>query len=141
MLRIRGVGDGALSTLMQRLRARARRLTDNLAVLALALRHPDTPWYARACGALTMLYALSPIDLIPDFIPVLGLLDDLILLPAGIALTVRMIPAEVWEACAARVAAEALGRPPRDARGAILVVLSWVLVLAVAVWLVHGRWP
>ncbi len=90
------------------LKDRARRLKTNLPALALALRHKRTPWAAKALAALTVAYALSPVDLIPDFIPVLGYLDDLLLLPALIALTVRLIPAAVLEECRVK-AAEAQG--------------------------------
>lgn len=71
---------------------KARELRSRCAVLALALRHSRTPWYAKAVGGLTLLYALSPIDLIPDFIPVLGHLDDLVLVPLGIWATIKLIP-------------------------------------------------
>ena len=70
--------------------------------LYLACRHPDTPWYAKLCALLVVGYALSPIDLIPDFIPVLGYLDDLLLLPLGIALVLRMIPEPVLNECRAQ---------------------------------------
>jgi uncharacterized membrane protein YkvA (DUF1232 family) len=74
------------------------------AALMLAMKHPRTPWRAKASGALTLLYLLSPIDLIPDFIPVLGQLDDLIIVPFGIWLTVKLIPDGVWSECMAQAA-------------------------------------
>lgn len=73
-----------------------------MAVLSLAMKHPDTPWPAKVVAALVVAYALSPLDLIPDFVPVLGYLDDLILLPLGIALAIRLIPAAVLEECRRR---------------------------------------
>jgi uncharacterized membrane protein YkvA (DUF1232 family) len=76
-------------------KARARELKNEIHALLIAYRDPRTPWPARLWLALVVGYALSPIDLIPDFIPVLGYLDDLLLLPLGIALAVRLIPAEV----------------------------------------------
>ena len=80
-----------------KLRDRAKQLTGNLPVLRAALRDPETPPIAKLCASITVAYALSPIDLNPDFIPLLGYLDDVILLPALIALTIRLIPRPVWE--------------------------------------------
>lgn len=110
------------------LRAWARRIKRDAMTLWFARRHPDTPWYARALGAFVLAYALSPIDLIPDFIPVLGLLDDAVLLPALIWLTVRLIPDHVL--AAARQQAEdwlaAEADRPRSWTGAALIVLLWL---------------
>lgn len=78
-------------------KARAKALKVEIHALMIAYRDPRTPWAAKACALLVVAYALSPIDLIPDFIPVLGYLDDLILLPFGIALAIRLIPPEVMD--------------------------------------------
>jgi uncharacterized membrane protein YkvA (DUF1232 family) len=83
-------------------RARVRELKIQVHALLLAYRDPRTPWYAKALAALVVAYALSPIDLLPDIIPVLGQLDDLLLVPLGIALAVRLIPREVLADCRAR---------------------------------------
>ena len=88
----------------------ARQLKLEVQALALAYRHPDTPRFARVLTGLVVAYALSPIDLIPDFIPVIGYLDDLILLPLGIMLAIRMIPPEVMDACRAQAAASNQGK-------------------------------
>ena len=80
----------------------ARRLKREVRALYLAYRDPRTPWYGRMLAALVVAYALSPIDLIPDPIPVLGYLDDLILIPLGVALALRMIPREVMAECRAQ---------------------------------------
>ena len=101
-----------------------RRLKRDAHAAWIAARHPRTPWYARAFGLLVTAYALSPIDLIPDFIPVLGLLDDLVLVPAGIWLFVKMLPPGLFEECRARAAEAA--RRPRSGWGALLVVLIWI---------------
>ena len=77
------------------LRSKANQLRTEIFALYLSIRDPRTPWYAKALATLVVAYALSPIDLIPDFIPVLGHLDDVILLPLGIWLTARLIPPEV----------------------------------------------
>ena len=83
-------------------RAWARRIKRDAITLWFARAHPATPWYAKALGAFVVAYALSPIDLIPDFIPVLGYLDDVIVLPALIWLTVRLLPPDVLAECRAQ---------------------------------------
>ena len=123
---------------MPTLKERAQALKRQCVVLMLAMKHPGTPWYARMCGAVTLLYALSPIDLIPDFIPVFGLLDDLILVPIGIWFTIRLVPAPVWEECAAEAQRRELGKPAKDWRGAILIGLIWI-ALGVLGWWVWVR--
>jgi uncharacterized membrane protein YkvA (DUF1232 family) len=108
-------------------RARVAALRDETFALYLASRDPRTPWYAKLLVAAIVAYALSPIDLIPDFIPVLGQLDDLILLPLGIALAIRLVPATVIEegrAEAARRFAEA--GPRAGAAGVVLVAVVWL---------------
>lgn len=111
------------------------RLATRLLALWKLLRHPQTPWAVKAVAALVVAYAVSPIDLIPDFIPVLGQLDDLILVPLGVALAVRLAPPALWQACLREAEAEA-GRVPRLLWGAVLVVGVWLLVFgAFVVWL------
>ena len=103
----------------------ARRLRVDVHAAWLAARDPRTPWYARGFGLLITAYALSPLDLIPDFIPVLGLLDDAVLIPLGIWLFVKMLPEGVFEQHRA-AAAEAAERPG-SAWGAAIVVMVWIL--------------
>ena len=91
----------------------------------LSARDPRTPWYARAFGLLVTAYALSPIDLIPDFIPILGLLDDAVLIPLGLWLFMKMLPEGVFAEHRA-AAAEAAERPG-SAWGAAIVVALWIL--------------
>jgi len=110
---------------------RVRELEKGSRALYLAARDPRVPWYAKAIVVLVVAYAVSPIDLIPDFIPVLGYLDDLLLVPLGMALAVRLIPAEVWQDCVARVQAQRAGRGPRRWTAAVIVVSSWLVVLGV----------
>jgi uncharacterized membrane protein YkvA (DUF1232 family) len=119
------------------LRQRAELVTRKCVVLAAALRHARTPWYAKVTGTLTLLYALSPIDLIPDFIPVLGALDDIVIVPLGIWLTTKWIPAHVWQECEARVAQEK-STLKRDWRGALLVVAVWLALLALGILVVRA---
>ncbi|MGI8477791.1 MAG: DUF1232 domain-containing protein [Thermomicrobiales bacterium] len=123
--------------MMERWKAEARKLKTEIRALALASRDPRTPWHARAVVVLVVAYALSPIDLIPDFIPVLGLLDDLILLPLGIALALRLIPPEVMRDSRERVRADPPG--PANRRAAAVIVLVWVLIVVAAAWLVWRR--
>jgi len=110
---------------MDHLRQRARALKHETRVLYFAARHPGTPWYAKLLVAAIVAYALSPIDLVPDFVPVLGYLDDLILLPLGIAWAIRMIPPAVMAECRARVERDSSGDP----------VSRWAAVVIVLVWL------
>ena len=118
-------------------RVRVAALKRETLALYLAARDPRTPWHARVVVAAVAAYALSPIDLIPDFIPILGLLDDAILLPLGITLALRLIPAEVIEDSRARAAdAFAAGRPvSRSAALAIVAIWGGALVVtAIALW-------
>ncbi len=129
-------------SLPQRLRAWARRIKHDAVALWFALRDPATPWLARALAFLVVAYALSPIDLVPDFIPVLGYLDDVLLLPALIWLAVRLVPPAVMAACRERAQAWLEGRGGRKPRlwmGLVLVALVWGGIAAgVAAW-VLGR--
>ena len=97
----------------------------------LAARDPRCPWHARAVGLLVTAYALSPIDLIPDFIPVLGLLDDAILIPAGLWLFKRLLPAGLFDEC--RAAAETAAGRPRSKWGVAIVLAIW-LAAALLTW-------
>lgn len=124
-----------MKTLLSTLRAWAKALKRQIILLWLCCRQPDMPWPARLVGIAVVLYAVSPVDLIPDFIPVLGLLDDLLLLPLGIALAVRLTPAELIQRCrpqAERLADTRIGGRGRWVAAAIIVAL-WVL-LAALVW-------
>ncbi len=122
------------------LRRWARQLKRDVLALWFARRHPQTPWHAKALGAFVVAYALSPIDLIPDFIPVLGFLDDVILLPGLIWLTLRLLPPQVLADSRDKAQAwmDARRDRPRSRVGAVVVVLLWVgVVAALAVW----AWP
>ena len=115
------------------LRARARKLKSEIFALYLALRDPRTPWYAKAFGALVVAYAFSPLDLIPDFVPVLGYLDDVILLPLGIWLTIRMIPLAVLDESRARAEVELRDRGPTSRVAAVVIILLWAGSIALVV--------
>lgn len=123
-------------TLLARLKHWAARLKREIAALWFACRDKRTPWAVKALAVLIVGYALSPIDLIPDFIPVLGYLDDLILLPAAIWLTIRLLPPPVLESARQRADEWIAGghRIPRSAVGLAIVVVLWLLLLWVLWW-------
>ena len=114
------------------LKERAQKLKTDIPAIFLALKDKDTPILAKLLAGITVAYALSPVDLIPDFIPVLGYLDDLILLPALAALTIKLVPDEVMEHC--REQSQDLWKDgkPKKFRYAIPIILIWVLI---AVWI------
>jgi uncharacterized membrane protein YkvA (DUF1232 family) len=107
----------------------ATSLRNNTYALYLASRDARVPILAKIIIGLVVAYALSPIDLIPDFIPVIGYLDDLLLLPVGIWLAIRLIPQEVWQECQA-MAAEQVSEMPRSRRAAVVVIIIWILAIA-----------
>ena len=118
---------------MKNLKERANQLKIDIPAVFIALRKKETPIIAKIFAGLTIIYALSPIDLIPDFIPVLGYLDDIIILPGLIALTVRLIPPNIFEEC--RIDAEGLwieGKP-KNWYFALPIVLIWFLVIFVVI--------
>ena len=115
------------------LKARAHQLMADIPAVFLVMKSRQTPWYAKALAGLTVAYALSPIDLIPDFIPVLGYLDDLIILPLLIALTVKCIPRDEFLRC--REQAKDLWKDGKPGKWyyAVPIVLLWLLVLILIV--------
>jgi uncharacterized membrane protein YkvA (DUF1232 family) len=113
--------------------ANTARLATRLLALWKLVRHPDTPRAPKLIALFVLAYALSPIDLIPDFIPVIGLLDDLVLVPMGIALAVRLTPPHLWQARMAEAEASA-DKLPRVWWGVLLVVLIWLLVVGLFAW-------
>jgi uncharacterized membrane protein YkvA (DUF1232 family) len=121
---------------MARLRGWARSLKTDVVALYLAARDPRVPWYAKIAAAAVAAYALSPIDLIPDFIPVLGYLDDLILLPLGILLVVRLIPPAIMEEL--RALAKARVQRPVSRAGALGILVLWLLAALLLLW---AFWP
>ena len=111
------------------LRNKAQKLKSDVPAVFLALKAKETPWYAKMCAAITVAYALSPIDLVPDFIPVLGYLDDMILLPLLVALTVKFIPKETFQKY--REEAEGLWEngKPKKWYFAIPIIIVWGLLI------------
>ena len=119
----------------QRVRRWAKALQDDGLTLWFACRHPDMPLFPKLLALAVVAYFLSPIDLIPDFIPVLGYLDDLILLPIGIHFILKLIPEPVQIACRAQAAQWIAARhpKPRSIAGAVIIALLWVLLFG-ALW-------
>ncbi len=115
------------------LKERAKKLKTDVPAVFLALKSKQTPWYAKIVAVIVVVYALSPVDLIPDFIPVLGYLDDLIILPALIALTVKLIPKEVFAKCREQAEGMWQNGKPKKWYYAIPFVLIWVAVIALIV--------
>lgn len=118
-----------------RIKQWARAIVRDVLALWLAARDPRVPWIAKAVAAIVAAYALSPIDLIPDFIPVIGYLDDLVLVPLGILLAVRLIPPELMAEF--RAAAQDRARPVSRA-GAVIIVAIWIGCIAIISWI---AWP
>jgi uncharacterized membrane protein YkvA (DUF1232 family) len=118
------------------LRGWASAIKRDVHALYLASRDPRVPWYAKAIAVVVAGYALSPIDLIPDFIPVLGYLDDVIIVPLGILLVVRLIPAEIMAEHRA-LAASAQDRPVSRTAAAV-IVLIWALCIGAMGWLAYA---
>lgn len=121
-----------------RLKTWARRIKRDGLTLWFAGKHPRTPWHAKALGVFVVAYALSPIDLIPDFIPVLGYLDDVLLLPGLIWLAIKLLPPDVLRECRNQADAwiQAKREKPRSRVGAVVIVALWVAVVtAVGYWL------
>ncbi len=119
----------------EKLKRWAKRLKAELHALYLAYRDPRVPLYARVFAAVVVAYAFSPIDLIPDPIPILGYLDDLILVPLGIALAIRMIPPGVLAECRSKAREAAAKAGPGGTAAAVAVVGIWLLLAALGVYL------
>ena len=127
--------------MLKRLQEWAQRLKQDVVALWFCTRHPRTPFIAKALAAGLVAYAFSPIDLIPDFIPVLGYLDDVLILPAGIWLVLKLVPPDVLAECraqAARWLEEKQARPP-SYLAAVLIVVLWLALLWLA-WRWAGSW-
>ena len=112
---------------------RAKKLKTDVPAVFLALKRKETPWFAKILAAIVVVYALSPVDLIPDFIPILGYLDDVIILPALIALTVKLIPKSVFAECRAQSEGIWQDGKPKKWYYAIPFVLLWVAVIALII--------
>ena len=112
---------------------RARQLSAQTYALYLAYRHPRTPWYAKMFAALVVGYVFSPIDPIPDFIPGVGLLDEMVVVPIGVLIAAKMIPQQVMQECQEKARGVAEGEKPVSRVAAAVVVAIWLLCVALAV--------
>jgi len=114
---------------LDRLKSKAREIKRNLFVLYFAYRDPRVSWFAKMFAVLVVAYAFSPIDLIPDFVPVLGYLDDLILVPLGIILALKMIPQAVIDDCRAKAEEARTAAKPKNWAMGVLFILIWLLLV------------
>ena len=116
-----------------KLKERAKQLKTDIPAVFLALKDKKTPWYAKVFAAITIAYALSPIDLIPDFVPILGYLDDLILLPLFVALTVKCIPKDVFAVYREQANGMWKDGKPKKWYYMLPILVIWVLIILVIV--------
>lgn len=124
--------------MLEQLRDRARALKQEALAIYFAARDPRTPWHVKALIFFVVAHTFSPIDLIPDFIPILGYLDDLIITPGGIWLAVRLIPAEVMKDARATAAAQGVdGRVGK--LGAAIIVVTWIVIAMVILYVILSR--
>lgn len=126
---------------LERLKTRERKLKSDTYALWLAYHHPRTPLHAKVFLVCVVAYALSPVDLIPDFIPVLGYLDDLILIPLGIFLALRMIPRDVMAECRQKAEVESSIRLKKNWVAGAIIILIWLFLLALVGFLVWKAFP
>jgi uncharacterized membrane protein YkvA (DUF1232 family) len=124
-----------IEALADNLKNWARAIKRDVLALYYAARDPRVPWYAKALALCVAGYALSPIDLIPDFIPVLGYLDDMIIVPLGILAVIKLIPPEIM--AEHRAAAAAASEKPTSRAAAIVIVLIWLASTALVAWFVY----
>ena len=122
-----------------KLKQRARALKADTLALYFVARHSGTPWYAKLMAFIVVAYAFSPVDLVPDFVPVLGYLDDVILVPLGIALTLKLVPDDIMGECRG-LAAAVMKKPVNWVAGAI-IVLIWICLAALSGWWIHRLLP
>ncbi len=121
---------------IEKWKQKSRHLKIEIYALYLAYRDPRVPWYAKAFVALVVGYAFSPIDLIPDFIPVLGYLDDLVLIPLGVAVALKMIPEKVMEDCRIRSKEVMSKKKPINRVAAVVIICIWLMLIVVTIALV-----
>ena len=123
-------------TMLERAKQWARAIKRDVLALWIAARDPRVPWYAKALAAAVAAYALSPIDLIPDFIPIVGYLDDLVIVPLGIWIAVRLVPADLMREF--RAEAACMAAKPVSRTGALFIVALWIVATGLLLW---WFWP
>jgi uncharacterized membrane protein YkvA (DUF1232 family) len=124
--------------MLSRIKTWAQNLKRDSHAVYLASRDPRVPWHAKVLAVAVAAYALSPIDLIPDFIPVVGYLDDLIVVPLGIWLVVSLIPDEVMAEC--RTKADEVGQRPVSRAGMIAIIVVWIVAAVLFGWIAYIAW-
>lgn len=122
--------------MLEKLKSRARSLKNEAIAVYIAAKDPRTPWYAKALIFFIVAHTFSPIDLIPDFIPILGYLDDLIITPLGLVLAIRLIPAEVLAEAREHVAGSSVERNVKVV-GVVVIVFTWIVVLILLIRLIQ----
>lgn len=115
--------------MLAKIKAKAKQIKKQIVVVYLAYMHKDVKWYTKAFLLLILIYALSPIDLIPDFIPILGYLDDIILIPLGVVIAIKMIPKDIWEECKKQAESGITIDKKYKQIGALLIILIWFIVI------------
>jgi len=123
---------------IENLKKRANALKRETYALYLAYNDPRVPWYAKVVCACTVGYALSPIDLIPDFIPVLGYLDDLIIVPAGLTLAIKLIPEEVMSVCRSKAEVKMNQKEPKNYVAAAIIIAIWLSLIILSAKLIYN---
>jgi uncharacterized membrane protein YkvA (DUF1232 family) len=123
--------------LLARLKQWAQSIKQDVHAVYLASRDPRVPWYVKVTAICVAAYALSPMDLIPDFIPVIGYLDDLIIIPVGLLLVVKMMPREILAEHRARAAS--MQSRPTSLGGAVAIIIIWIVAIAASAWLAVTR--
>jgi len=128
---------GRKELIIEKWKQSARTLKSETHALYLAYKHPQTPWYAKVFACFVIAYAFSPIDLVPDFIPILGYLDDLILVPLGIALALKMIPTSVMVDCRMQAGIETGEERQSHWFSAVIIIMIWFTIAAFFIlWLI-----
>lgn len=125
------------TTILTRLKKWAQTINRDVHAVYLASHDPRVPWYVKLAAVCIAGYALSPIDLIPDFIPIIGYLDDLLIVPAAIYLVIKLIPPEILQEH--RRTAEDITTKPRSILGAVFIVITWLLVIGAFAWIAYRR--
>jgi uncharacterized membrane protein YkvA (DUF1232 family) len=115
--------------MLTKLKAKVKQLKKQITVIYLAYTHKDVAWYKKAFLLFILIYAISPVDLIPDFIPVLGMLDDLILIPLGIIIAMKMISRDIWEECKIQAEKGITIDAKYKKMGAALIIIIWTVIL------------
>ena len=131
------MSKGQVSSSLEQLKRRVRKLESEVLALYLGYRDPRVPWHARCIIACVVAYALSPIDLIPDFIPVLGYLDDLLIVPFGVSLALRLIPEDVLDEYRQKAESWSTNRPKNYVAASLMIAL-WVIVIVLVLRAVLG---